>query len=798
MPKAQGMRLRTAVGVMVVVLIGVSAGAHLALAAGPAGQIFTVTTAADVDGSSCGPTCSLRQAIRAATNQDGPAQDIIVFAIPSGQTKDIAPGALGALPVISEPLTIDGTTQPGIRLVGSSLSTADANGLHVLLGGSGSVIRGLEVRGFPGSGILLDGVHDLSIGGESAADGNVLVGNGNDGVTVIGDATAINNRILGNRIFDNAGGGIDLGDHLAPGGQPSVGCPAGGVFPGPNSTQCAPFLTVAQGPVSSVTVAATARTGVGSARVEVFWSPTCWFVASAGGRGYARAETLLGSSDVPLSGAYVATGSTVFGLPSPLTGGFLTATTTTPDGTSEFAGCTPIPTPTDEQISVTAAPLLAEVGQQITVKLNVRNNGPYRDEDVIAGLDLSGVPITSVASSQGSCPPEFAPSAYCLLGGLDPGTSATITVIAVPAAVGQFSADAQVFDLTGADPAPANNLVTRPITIGGSTPSGTNVLVASGGPVDLTFGSVTAAGTTSITTSTTGPAVPSGYEVGSPATFYDLQTTATYSGTITVCISYAGVTPAPTQLLHYENGTWKDVTNTPIDTANQRICGTTTSLSPFALATLPTPPTLTVPSNVATTATGPTGAVVSYSATAVDALGVSVSPVCSPAAGATFAVGMTTVTCTATDTRGRISSASFTVTVGYRFSGFFQPLNDPVSSTNPMSVFKAGSTVSVKFGLTYANGTPIADTAAGTMASACAVTISLTQMPGNAPPVDEVIASTTATAGNCFRYDAGAHQFIFNLGTKTYPAPSLYVVAAQVSGAGGAVLATHSLSIGLR
>ena len=259
MPNAQGLRSRTAVGAMVVIMTAVSAGAHLALAAGPAGQVFTVTTAADVDGFACAPTCSLRQAIRAATNQNGPNQDIIVFAIPSGQSKDIVPTALGALPPISEPLTIDGTTEPGVRLLGSSLSTIDANGLHVVLDGSGSVIRGLEVRGFPGSGILLDGVHDTVIGGETAAGGNVIAGNGNDGVTVIGDATAINNRILDNRIFDNAGGGIDLGDHLAPGGQPTVGCPVTGVFPGPNSNQCAPTLTVAQGPVTSVTVAAAGR-----------------------------------------------------------------------------------------------------------------------------------------------------------------------------------------------------------------------------------------------------------------------------------------------------------------------------------------------------------------------------------------------------------------------------------------------------------------------------------------------------------------------------------------------------------
>ena len=76
-----------------------------------------------------------------------------------------------------------------------------------------------------------------------------------------------------------------------------------------------------------------------------------------------------------------------------------------------------------------------------------------------------------------------------------------------------------------------------------------------------------------------------------------------------------------------------------------------------------TPPALTPPANITAEATGPSGAAVSYTATASDAVDGSVTPICSPASGSTFALGTTTVNCTATDTHGNATNGSFTVTV---------------------------------------------------------------------------------------------------------------------------------------
>jgi len=76
-----------------------------------------------------------------------------------------------------------------------------------------------------------------------------------------------------------------------------------------------------------------------------------------------------------------------------------------------------------------------------------------------------------------------------------------------------------------------------------------------------------------------------------------------------------------------------------------------------------TAPVLTLPSNITTEATGPTGAPVSYTATAADIVDGARTVTCLPASGTTFAIGTTTVNCSASDTRGNEKTGSFTVTV---------------------------------------------------------------------------------------------------------------------------------------
>jgi len=140
--------------------------------------------------------------------------------------------------------------------------------------------------------------------------------------------------------------------------------------------------------------------------------------------------------------------------------------------------------------------------------------------------------------------------------------------------------------------------------VAGGTVTGTDVTVSpvdpGGGPnpdVSVTFATVSAPGTTSVVAWSGGPAAPSDFAVDGPM-YYEISTTATHTGAITVCVRYdPGANPDSSlvRLLHWDSADeppqWKDVT-TSVDEANSRVCGTTTSLSPFVVArrlSAPTP-----------------------------------------------------------------------------------------------------------------------------------------------------------------------------------------------------------------
>jgi hypothetical protein len=123
-----------------------------------------------------------------------------------------------------------------------------------------------------------------------------------------------------------------------------------------------------------------------------------------------------------------------------------------------------------------------------------------------------------------------------------------------------------------------------------NTPVGTAVSVTATDsttgttPVALTFATVTGAGATSLTTSSGGPAIPTSFALGDPPVFYNIETTATFSGAIGVCIDFSSVSFAPgstLRLLHFEGGAWVDVTTS--GPSGNLICGSVNSLSPFTV-----------------------------------------------------------------------------------------------------------------------------------------------------------------------------------------------------------------------
>ena len=121
----------------------------------------------------------------------------------------------------------------------------------------------------------------------------------------------------------------------------------------------------------------------------------------------------------------------------------------------------------------------------------------------------------------------------------------------------------------------------------GNTAVGTNVVVQPSGTqtVVVTFSAVTQPGNTTFSTTDTGAPPPTGFKLGSPATYYEIDTTAGFSGPVTACINYGAITFGNTsklRLFHFEGGAWADVTAS-LDQTKMTICGSVTSLSPFAI-----------------------------------------------------------------------------------------------------------------------------------------------------------------------------------------------------------------------
>ncbi len=120
-----------------------------------------------------------------------------------------------------------------------------------------------------------------------------------------------------------------------------------------------------------------------------------------------------------------------------------------------------------------------------------------------------------------------------------------------------------------------------------NTPVGTNVtvdLVAGPTGASVTFAGVTVAGATSVLTLVSPPPLGASYLLAG-SQYYDVSTTATVVTPITICLDFTpGSVAEEVTLLHFEGGAWVDVTSS-VDLVNGEVCGQTSGLSPFAIAT---------------------------------------------------------------------------------------------------------------------------------------------------------------------------------------------------------------------
>jgi uncharacterized repeat protein (TIGR01451 family) len=226
---------------------------------------FTVVNTDDDGGG------SLRQAILNANSTAG--TDTILFDIPGPGVQTIRPAT--GLPTITDPVTIDGYTQPGSRpntnpvTAGSNAllliqldgtldrEAATGQGVGLRISAGGSTVRGLVINRFmrgsiavetlgvpntvtPGGNTFAGNVIGLNpagttafpdpagvrgifiilssnntIGGTAPADRNIISGsNGGDfpGILIGGDSTTTGNVIRGNFIGTDATGTVDLGN----------------------------------------------------------------------------------------------------------------------------------------------------------------------------------------------------------------------------------------------------------------------------------------------------------------------------------------------------------------------------------------------------------------------------------------------------------------------------------------------------------------------------------------------------------------------------------------------------------
>ncbi|HJT30908.1 MAG TPA: Calx-beta domain-containing protein, partial [Pirellulales bacterium] len=206
-----------------------------------------VNTVDDVNDATPDPThFSVREAIEAANSH--PGQDFIRFDLPD-QTRTITP--LSALPTITDPVIIDGTSQPGfhglplVELDGSQAGRVD--GLHIT--GGGSLVRGLVIHSFQ-YGIELSGLGgnriegnfigtDVTGTGAMSEEIDVYVNVSPD--NVIGGTTAAARNIIGsvdvnsydadtNAINFNSGGNRIEGNYIGSDVTGTALLPASGVL----------------------------------------------------------------------------------------------------------------------------------------------------------------------------------------------------------------------------------------------------------------------------------------------------------------------------------------------------------------------------------------------------------------------------------------------------------------------------------------------------------------------------------------------------------------------------------------
>lgn len=177
-----------------------------------------------------------------------------------------------------------------------------------------------------------------------------------------------------------------------------------------------------------------------------------------------------------------------------------------------------------------------------------------------------------------------------------------------------------------------------------------------------------------------------------------------------------------------------------------------------------TAPTLTLPADMTIEATGPAGATVNFTASAIDIVDGPLPVTCVPPSGSTFGITTTTVNCSVSDSRGNTSSGSFNVTV----QDTTPPAIDPMGNISILTTNRLGARV-------YYTAPATNDIVDGAGVATCV------PPSGSAFPLDTTTVTCTATDSH------GNTSFItFSIYIDYDPAPPL----ETNSGSGAFILVT--------
>ncbi len=187
------------------------------------------------------------------------------------------------------------------------------------------------------------------------------------------------------------------------------------------------------------------------------------------------------------------------------------------------------------------------------------------------------------------------------------------------------------------------------------------------------------------------------------------------------------------------------------------------------------------------------GAVPQASCTAEDSGGAGLAGTCSltVTGGTANGVGTFNYTATAADNAGNTTTLTGSYTVVYNIqygvAFFLQPINDTAhTASTTTSIFKAGSTVPVKFQLKDANGAII-------QANSAPLWLTPAKGSSTTATVDENLYSDPATTGSTYRWDSTSQQYVYNWGTAKTQANYYWRIGVKLDDG-----RAYAVNIGLR